>query len=197
MGAYSNAKDTLVIGTGYSGGTLYLKNNVVTVSGTVVNSANYKAHTYVQLTSPIGYNTSVTGNTLTSFSTTGLGLPSGCKALQVLGWYHITGYSVGSGQGDHATSIFGLQTDNSPYPWSGTGGGYPYQSNTFTNANYGSFVLWHDGDASVGSANLLYYGLMDSGIVTVNSNGNVYCNLASGYSGGTHYIALWIQGYWI
>ena len=58
--------------------------------------------------------------------------------------------------------------------------------------------MWHDGDASLGTGgNIQYYGFMDSGIITVNSNGNVYCNLASGYSGGTHYIGLWIQGYWI
>ena len=199
MGAYSGAKDTLIIGTGYSGGTLSLKSNVVTVSGSVVNAANYKAHTYVQLTTPIVYNVSVSSNTLTSFSTTGLGLPSGCKALQVLGWYHITGYSNGAGQGDHATSIFGLNTDNSPYPWSGSGSPYPGNNSTLQTANYGSFILWHDGDASNSglSNGAQYYGLMDSGIVTVNSNGNVYCNLAAGYSGGTHYNVLWIQGYWI
>jgi hypothetical protein len=200
MGAYGGARDTLIIGTGYSSGTLSLKSNVVTVSGSVVNAANYKAHTYVQLTSPVSWSVSVTGNTTTNFSTTGLGLPSGCKALQVLGWYHITGYSGGAGQGDHAASLFGITTDTTPYPWSGPGYAWPYSSGTFpSSANWGSFVLWHDGDASNANTTngVQYYGFMDSGIIHVNSNGNVYCNLASGYSGGTHYIGLWIQGYWI
>jgi len=199
MGGYGAGRDTLVLGTGYSGWTMGMKNGTTTFTGNVVNSASYKAHTYIQLTTPIVYNVSVSGNVLTSFSTTGLGLPSGCKALQVLGWYHITGYSSGAGQGDHATSIFGITTENSIYPWSGAGAPYPGNNNTLQPSNYGSFILWHDGDASnSGNSNgLQYYGLMDSGIVTVNSNGNVYCNLAAGYSGGTHYIVLWIQGYWI
>jgi hypothetical protein len=167
--------------------------------GNVTNSASYKAHTYVQLTTPIVYNVSVTNQTPTSFSTTGLGLPSGCKALQALGWYHITGYGTGAGQGDHAASFFGITADTSPNQWSGAGSPYPGSNSTLQTANYGSFTLWHDGDASnSGNTNgIQYYGFMDSGIITVNSNGNVYCHLAAGYSGGTHYNVLWIQGYWI
>jgi hypothetical protein len=173
--------------------------NAVCPSVPIISTANYKAHTYCVLTTSIGWCASVTGNVQTSFSTTGLGLPSGVKALQVLGWYHITGYSGGAGQGDHAVSLFGTSTDTTPYPWSGPGGPYPYSASTFTRSDYGSFVLWHDGDASNANTTngVQYYGLMDSGIINVNSNGSVYANLATGYSGGTHYIGLWIMGYWI
>jgi hypothetical protein len=166
--------------------------------GNVVNSASYKAHTYVQLTTPISYSTSVTGNTFTSFSTTGIGLPSGVKAIQVLGWYHITGYGSGAGQGDHAVSLFGVTTDSAT-SWGGPSAGWPGGNSSFVNTNWGSFVLWHDGDASnSGNTNgIQYYGYMDSGVISVNANGNVYANLAHGYSGGTHYISLQVQGYWI
>ena len=166
--------------------------------GNLVSTSNYKAHTYCQLTSPIGWCATVTGNTFTSFSTTGLGLPSGVRALQVLGWYHINGYSIGTaGQGDHAVSLFGITTDSAT-SWGGSGAGWPGGYGTFQNTNWGSFVLWHDGDSSQGTGgNIQYYGMMDSGVVSVHSNGNVYANLAHGLSGGTHYISLQIQGFWI
>ena len=170
----------------------------ICVSVPIINTSNYKAHTYCQLTSPIAWCASVTGNTFTSFSTTGLGLPSGVRALQVLGWYHINGYSIGTaGQGDHAVSLFGITTD-SAISWGGGGSGWPGGNSSFQNTNWGSFVLWHDGDSSQGTGgNIQYYGMMDSGVVSVHSNGNVYANLAHGLSGGTHYISLQIQGFWI
>ena len=200
MGAYGNARDTLVIGTGYNTGTMFMKNGTTTFSGNVINSSNYKGLTFVQLTSCIGWSTSVTGNTQTTISTTGLGLPSGVKAISVVGWYHVRNYGAAAGQGDHATAWFGISNDQTPFPWAGTNGGYPYDSNTFTRADYGSFVMEHDGDASIASGSSggpHYYGSWHNGIINVNANGTIYCNLASGYSGGTHYMALYIQGYWI
>jgi hypothetical protein len=200
MGAYGNARDTLVIGTGYNAGSMFMKNGTTTFSGNVINSANYKGLTFVQLTSCIGWSTSVTNNTQTTISTTGLGLPSGVKAISVVGWYHVRNYGAAAGQGDHAMAWFGISNDQTPLPWSDTNGGYPYSSNTFTRADYGSFVMEHDGDSSIAtgsSGGPHYYGSWHNGIINVNANGTIYCNLASGYSGGTHYFALYIQGYWI
>lgn len=186
---------------GWGGNAMNIKQDGTVYFGfDVRHGQNYKGLTFVQLTSCIGWNTSITGNTQTTISTTGLGLPSGVKAISVVGWYHVRNYGAAQGQGDHATAWFGISNDQTPYPWAGTNGGYPYDSNTFTRADYGSFVMEHDGDASIetgSSGGPHYYGSWHNGIINVNANGTIYCNLGSGYSGGTHYFALYIQGYWI
>lgn len=166
--------------------------------GSIVNQTAYRANTFIQLTSIATKTFTTTGQSQGSFAVTDFtGVPSNAKAIQVHGWYHITGYGVGSGQGDHAVSWFGLANGISPYSWSGPGNPWPGDNSTFYPAYYGSFAMEHDGDSSVGSANLHYYGSWHNGIINVNANGSIYYTLAHGYSGGTHYNALYCTGYWI
>jgi hypothetical protein len=117
--------------------------------------------------------------------------------LLVQGWYHITGYNIGSGQGDHAVSWFGLTNEISPYSWSSPGSPWPGSNSSFSAAYYGSFAMEHDGDSSVGSSDIHYYGSWYNGIINVNANGTVYYTLGNGLSGGTHHIALYCVGYWV
>jgi hypothetical protein len=166
--------------------------------GNLINSSNNKSHTFCQLTSAITKTFTTTGQTTGNFPVTDFsGIPSNAKALQVYGWYHITGYSVGNGQGDHAVTWFGINNDTSPYPYSSPSAAWPGGNTTFSAASYGSFAMEHDGDASVGSSSINYYGSWHNGIITVNSSGNVLYALAQGLSGGTHYIALYVTGYWL
>jgi hypothetical protein len=175
-----------------SGGT-------TTFNGNVVNSASYKAHTFIQLTSIATKTFSTGGVSSSSFAVTDFsGVPSNAKAISVYGWYHITGYGSGAGQGDHAVSWFGLANDTTTYSWGGPGGAWP-GIGAFNPQYYGSFSMEHDGDAS--GANMTnfmhYYGSWHNGIINVNSNGSIYYTLAFGYSGGTHHNALYCTGYWI
>jgi hypothetical protein len=166
----------------------------------VVNTKDYKANTFVQLTSVATKTFSWTGSPGGNFAVTDFsGVPSNAKALAVYGWYHIRGYGVASGQGDHAVSWFGLTNGQGPISWSDPNGGYPGGSDTFTPQYYGSFVMEHDGDASIqtSQAGMHYYGSWHQGIINVNANGNIYYTLGYGYSGGTHYNALYCTGYWI
>jgi hypothetical protein len=166
--------------------------------GNLVNSSNNKSHTFCQLTSAITKTFTTTGGTTGNFPVTDFsGIPSNAKALQVYGWYHITGYAQGNGQGDHAVTWFGINNDTSPYPYSTPGAAWPGSNTTFSAASYGSFAMEHDGDASLGSSSINYYGSWHNGIITVNSSGNVLYALAQGLSGGTHYIALYVTGYWL
>jgi hypothetical protein len=200
MGAYGGARDTLIIGTGYSGGTMSMKAGVTTFSGNVVNSASYKANTFIQLTSVATKTFSTGGVSSSSFAVTDFsGVPSNAKAISVYGWYHITGYSSGAGQGDHAVSWFGLANDTTTYSWGGPGAAWPGMGSSFTPQYYGSFSMEHDGDASgTNMTNFMhYYGSWHNGIINVNANGNIFYTLAFGYSGGTHHIALYCTGYWI
>jgi hypothetical protein len=173
---------------------------VATFSGNVVNSASYKANTFVQLTSIATKTFSTGGVSSSSFAVTDFsGVPSNAKAISVYGWYHITGYGSGAGQGDHAVSWFGLTNDTAVYSWGGAGTAWPGNNSTFSAQYYGSFSMEHDGDAS--GANMTnymhYYGSLHNGIINVNSNGSIYYTLAFGYSGGTHHNALYCTGYWI
>lgn len=172
-------------------GTAYFNENVV-------NMKSYKANTFVQLTSIATKTFTTSGTSSSSFAVTDFsGVPSNAKAVAVYGWYHITGYGSGAGQGDHAVSWFGLANDTGVISWSGPSGPWPGGGSTFSSQYYGSFAMEHDGDAS-GSGNYMhYYGSWHQGTINVNANGNIYYTLAYGYSGGTHYNALYCTGYWI
>ena len=194
------ANNSVNIGTynAVSGSTLAVTGSNVRVNGTITNIVPYRANTFIQLTSVATKTFSVSGQTGGSFAVTDFsGVPSNAKALLVYGWYHITGYSIGSGQGDHAVSWFGLANDTAVISWSGPGAAWPGSSGTFTPQYYGSFAMDHDGDASVGSSDINYYGTWHNGIINVNANGLIYYTLAFGYSGGTHHNALYCVGYWI
>jgi hypothetical protein len=174
-------------------GTAYFNENVV-------NTKAYKANTFVQLTSIATKTFSTGGVSSSSFAVTDFsGVPSNAKAISVYGWYHITGYSSGAGQGDHAVSWFGLANDTGVISWGGPGAAWPGVSSSFTPQYYGSFSMEHDGDASgTNMTNFMhYYGSWHNGIINVNSNGSIYYTLAYGYSGGTHHNALYCTGYWI
>jgi len=180
------------------GGTMTSRVVLKGVNGNLQHQMANKALTFVQLTSVVTKTFTTSGEATGTFAVTDFsGIPSNAKAVQVYGWYHITGYSVGSGQGDHAVSWFGIYNDGSPYSWSGPGTPWPGSNSSFVSASYGSFVMEHDGDASTTGANINYYGSWHQGIIHVNSSGNIAYRLASGISGGTHYNALYATGYWI
>jgi len=168
----------------------------------VVNTSNNKAHTFCQLNST-NFSTKTftfSGNSTGNFAVTDFsGIPSNAKAVQVYGWYHITGYGSGAGQGDHAVSWFGPATLNTTTTWGGPGYGWPNSESSYTARFHGTFVMEHDGDAS--GANMTnymhYYGSWHTGTINVHTDGNIYYNLGHGLSGGTHYNALIATGYWI
>ena len=176
-------------------GTAYFNENVI-------NTKANKALTFVQLNSTNFATKTFTfsGNTTGNFAVTDFsGIPSNAKAVQVYGWYHITGYGGGAGQGDHAVSWFGPATINNTTQWSGPGAGWPNSESSYTPRFHGTFMMEHDGDAS--GANMTnymhYYGSWHTGTINVHTDGNIYYSLAAGYSGGTHYNALIATGYWI
>ena len=176
-------------------GTAYFNENVI-------NTKANKALTFVQLNSTNFATKTFTfsGNTTGNFAVTDFsGIPSNAKAVQVYGWYHITGYGGGAGQGDHAVSWFGPATINNTTQWSGPGAGWPNSESSYTPRFHGTFMMEHDGDAS--GANMTnymhYYGSWHTGTINVHTDGNIYYSLAAGYSGGTHYNALVATGYWI
>jgi hypothetical protein len=179
-------------------GTMTSRVVLKAITGNLQHQMANKALTFVQLTSVVTKTFTTSGEATGTFAVTDFsGIPSNAKAVQVYGWYHITGYSVGSGQGDHAVSWFGIYNDGSPYSWSGPAAPWPGSNSSFVSASYGSFVMEHDGDASTTGANINYYGSWHQGIIHVNSSGNIAYRLASGISGGTHYNALYATGYWI
>jgi hypothetical protein len=177
-------------------GTAYFNENVI-------NTRANKAITFVQLNSTnfATKNFTYTGNPTGNFAVTDFsGIPSNAKAVQVVGWYHITGYSAGSGQGDHAMSWFGPATINNTTQWGGAGAGWPNGEGSYTPRFHGTFVMEHDGDASIQTGNsgaMHYYGSWHTGTINVHTDGNIYYSLGAGYSGGTHYNALVATGYWI
>jgi hypothetical protein len=170
--------------------------------GNLVNSSNNKSHTFCQLNST-NYSTKTfvyTGNSVSSFAVTDFsGIPSNAKAVQVYGWYHITGYGNGAGQGDHAMSWFGPATINNTTQWGGPGAGWPAGEGSYTPRFHGTFVMEHDGDSSgTGMTNYMnYYGSWHQGTINVHTDGNIYYSIGAGLSGGTHYNALVATGYWI
>jgi hypothetical protein len=174
-------------------GTAYFNENVI-------NTKAYKANTFVQLSSIATKTFSWTGSPKSSFAVTDFsGVPSNAKAISVYGWYHITGYSGGAGQGDHAVCWFGLDNNTTITTWGSPNSYWPGDTNSFSGYYHGSFVMEHDGDASnvAGANGVNYYGSWHQGIITVNSNGSIYYTLGHGYSGGTHFAALYCTGYWI
>jgi hypothetical protein len=175
----------------------------VCVTVPIVNSSNNKSHTFCQLNST-NFSTKTftyTGNSVSSFAVTDFsGIPSNAKAVQVVGWYHITGYSAGQGQGDHAMSWFGPATINNTTQWGATGAGWPAAEGSYTPRFHGTFVMEHDGDASIQTGNsgaMHYYGSWHTGTINVHTDGNIYYSIGAGLSGGTHYNALVATGYWI
>jgi hypothetical protein len=177
-------------------GTAYFNENVI-------NTRANKAITFVQLNSTnfATKNFTYTGNPTGNFAVTDFsGIPSNAKAVQVVGWYHITGYSAGQGQGDHAMSWFGPATINNTTQWGAAGVGWPNSEGSYTPRFHGTFVMEHDGDASIQTGNsgaMHYYGSWHTGTINVHTDGNIYYSLGAGYSGGTHYNALVATGYWI
>ena len=177
-------------------GTAYFNENVI-------NTKANKALTFVQLNST-NFATKTftyTGNSVSSFAVTDFsGIPSNAKAVQVVGWYHITGYSAGLGQGDHAMSWFGPATINNTTQWGDASAGWPASGASYTPRFHGTFVMEHDGDASIQSGNsgaMHYYGSWHQGTINVHTDGNIYYSIGAGISGGTHYNALVATGYWI
>ena len=176
--------------------------NAICPSVPIISTTNNKAHTFCQLNSGnfSTKNFTFSGTTNGSFAVTDFsGIPSNAKAVQVAGWYHITGYSVGAGQGDHAMSWFGPATLNTTTQWGGPGAGWPNGDGTYVPRFHGTFVMEHDGDASgAGMTNYMnYYGSWHNGIIGVHTDGYIYYSLGAGLSGGTHYNALIATGYWI
>jgi hypothetical protein len=170
--------------------------------GNLVNSSNNKAHTFCQLNSGnfSTKNFTYSGTSNGSFAVTDFsGIPSNAKAVQVYGWYHITGYGNGAGQGDHAMSWFGPATLNTTTQWGSNAAGWPNGEGSYTPRFHGTFVMEHDGDASgTGLTNYMhYYGSWHQGTINVHTDGNIYYSLGAGISGGTHYNALIATGYWI
>lgn len=160
-------------------------------SGTLESKQDYKGLTFVKLTTPTVYTATYSGQTDVTINVSStFGVPSNAKALALVGYYHVTGYSIGTvGQGDHSMSMF--RFDNG---WSSA---TPWSFNTSTNTGWGEFVMYHDGDTSE-TGDLHYYGAWTgNGICGVNANGNIYGRLGWGYSGGTHYNSVWCWGYWI
>lgn len=179
----SNGSGVPVVGT--SAQTFYMRNLRVSSTDPDVTFSNAVGYYYVPLSVPLTWTSTFTGTPSGSFNvTTQWGLPTGVKALSVIGYYHVTGYS--SGWNDHTLSQFGPRAQ---------GGGTPWSFNTSTDTEWGSYTLFHDGDSS-GAIN--YYGYWsDGGTIIVGANDTVYYRLGYGNSGGTHYNSLWIWGYWI
>lgn len=180
----SNGSGVPVVGT--SAQTLYLRNLRISAGVPDVTYSNAVARHYVPLKVPYVWSTTYTGQTAGTINVVSQwGLPSGVKALQVVGFYNVTGYG-GNGYSDHALSQYGPRAQAGPDPWS---------FNTSTQTEWGSFVLEHDGDAS-GSPH--YYGAWNGvGLINVGDNDIVYYTVGRGLSGGTHYNTLWVWGYWI
>ena len=158
-------------------------------SGAVTNADDLHGHTFHPIsrtdaqTSSV-WQTSVTGETTGSFSpVSSYGYPSGVKAIFCTGWVQQDGYS-GSNGADHASYHFGQSIPD---------GGWTSSGNLGTGFD-SPFSFAHDGDFS-GTGDYGEYGMYHNGLVPVNSDGKIYYRLASGYSGGTHYISLIMNGY--
>ena len=124
-----------------------------------------------------------TGTTNGSFLVTDYGYPSGTKAIFVSSFWQIDGYG-GSGGSDHAVCIFGQSAPSGSW----------FTSSGNVGDVSAPFAFAHDGDGVSGWGT---YGTWWSGLIPVNSNNRIYYVLGDGYSGGTHYVRLVMNGYLI
>ena len=158
-------------------------------SGALTNADNLHGHTYHPIsrtdaqTSSV-WQTSITTETTGSFSpVTSYGYPSGVKAIFCSGFIQQDGFSSSNGA-DHASYHFGQSIPDGQYTSSGN------IATTFD----AQFSFTHDGEgASTGDHG--EYGNYYNGLVPVNSDGKIYYRLGHGFSGGTHYISLIMNGY--
>jgi hypothetical protein len=197
---YDGLADPYNLRTGFNG--TWTKREEITFTGerkfmnsNLQHNDAGKSVQWTWFTTPSHFYAATTTTTATNFNVNGgwtdangNSLPSNVKAIYVTYYYHIGGYSTGSvGQGDHASDLWGpTAPSNSPISWSFTSSG---------NAQWGSAVFMHDGDASE-NGDMLYYGAWYPGaIIAVNSNNNIYGLLGHGHSGGTHYHHMYCWGY--
>lgn len=172
-------------------GSLTLGSQVLSVdaNGNLVGDDNLQGFTYhprsrTDAQTSVVKQFTITGNTTGNFSATSLGYPSGVKAIFCTGWVQIDGYG-GTNGADHATYHFGQSAPDGAYASSGN----------ISTAFDAQFSFAHDGDYSASTGDYGEYGMYWNGLVPVNSNGSIYYNLGNGYSGGTHYISLIMNGY--
>lgn len=161
--------------------------DVVVNGGLLKNSGDIYGHSYhpINRTSVLSqvaqwsFTSEITG----SFLISDYGYPSGVKAIYCTGWCQIDNYG-GSNGADHASYHFGQDIPD---------GGYANSGNLSTGFD-APMSFAHDGDFS-GTGDHGEYGMYYNGLVPVNSNGRIYYRLGYGYSGGTHFISLIMNGY--
>lgn len=184
--------------TNYNGG-FYVNNgtdrmtvdatgNVIIQGGSITNSGNVYGHSYhpINRTSVLSQvaQFSITAETTGNIDVVNTyGYPSGVKAIFCSVWVQQDGYTSSNGA-DHASYHFGQAIPDGEYASTGN----------ISTAFDSPFSFHHDGEgASTGDHG--EYGLYTNGLIPVNSNGRIYYRLGHGYSGGTHYISLIMNGY--
>ena len=160
----------------------------VASNGNLVGDDNLQGFTYhpVNRTSVLSQvaQFSITAETTGNFDVVNTyGYPSGVKAIYCTVWVQQDGFTSSNGA-DHSSYHFGQDTPDGAYASSGN----------ISTAFDSPFSFAHDGEgASTGDHG--EYGLYSNGLIPVNSNGRIYYRLGHGYSGGTHYISLIMNGY--